>query len=325
MPPVPNELHVDRWLTNLSLAYWQDSRDFISDKVFPVVPVAKQSDKYIIYDRGSFWRDQMRPRPLGGRADVADWAKTEGSYECVERALAHMIDDRQRANTDDPLRPDRAANMLLTHAAAVNNDNRWATEYFAPSIWTTDLEGNANTDFTQIADTATGAPIELMDLQKEVVKELTAITPNTLVVGAKVHRILRNHDDMKAVTLHTGVPNILDEDIIARIFGIDNYYVARSITNSAAEGLADSINFTMATNDALLCYSAPSPGLEQPSAGYTFAWTGLLPGVTNVFGGVIMRGRDDFAHSDIVEIRTATDIKQVAPDLGVFFNTIVPA
>lgn len=324
MPPVPNELHVDRWLTNLSLAYWQDSRDFISDKVFPVVPVQKQSDKYIIYDRGSFFRDQMKERPLGGRADLADWDKTEGQYLCVERALAHMIDDRQRANTDSPLNPDRAAMQLLTHAAAVNNDNRWATEYFGTGIWTTDLEGNADTDFTQIADTSTGAPIELIDLYKETVKKLTAITPNTLVVGAKVHRILRNHTALKDVFKYTQTA-ILDEQLIARVFGIDNYYVARSIQNTAEEGQTDSLDFIMADNDALLVYAAPNAGLEMPSGGYTFAWTGLLPGATNAMGGVIMRGREDFAHSDIVEIRTATDIQLVAADLGVFFNTIVPA
>jgi hypothetical protein len=322
MPPVPRELHVDRWLTNLSLAYWQDSRDFVSDKVFPVISVTKQSDKYIIYDRGSFWRDQMAPRPLGGRADVADWSKTEGQYLCVERALAHMIDDRQRANTDQPLNPDRAGMQLLTHAAAINNDNRWGTEYFAPSIWTTDLEGAADAGFTQIADTSTGSPIELIDQYKEVVKELTTLTPNTVVVGAKVHRILRNHTKLKEVFKYTQTA-ILDEDLIARTFGIDNYYVTRSVVNAAREGQADDIAFAHDTLDVLMCYAAPSPGLETPSAGYSFAWTGLLPGATNAFGGVVMRGREDFAHSDILEIRTANDIKLVSADLGVFFNTFV--
>ncbi len=96
MPPVPSELHVDRYLTNLSVAYAQDSRDFISDKVFPTVHVRKASDKYVIYNRGDMWREgNVHERPLGGRLDVADWGFTEGTYLCVERGVAHKIDDRK--------------------------------------------------------------------------------------------------------------------------------------------------------------------------------------------------------------------------------------
>jgi hypothetical protein len=324
MPPVPSELHVDRYLTDLSVAFIQDRADFISDKVFPVVPVLKQSDQYVIFNRGDYWRDQVHPRPLGGALDVADWSMTSGTYNCVEQGLAHKVDDRQRANADDPISPDRQAALLLTQAVAVSNDVRWTSEYFGASIWTTDLEGAADADFTQIADTSTGAPIELFDLYKETVRELTAVEPNTLVVGAKVHRILRNHTDVKEVVKYTQTA-IIDADLLARMFGISNYFIARAVYNTAAEGAADSFSFISATNDALLCYAAPSPGLETPSAGYTFAWTELLDGQANNMGFGIERGRDAFAHSDHFEIRLANDIKLVSADLGVFFNTIVPA
>jgi hypothetical protein len=67
----------------------------------------------------------------------------------------------------------------------------------------------------------------------------------------------------------------------------------------------------------MLLYSPASPGLMVPAAGYTFAWTGLIPGATNNIGGVIQTGRDEFAHSDHYEIRKADDLAIVSPDLGI--------
>jgi hypothetical protein len=74
---------------------------------------------------------------------------------------------------------------------------------------------------------------------------------------------------------------------------------------------------------ALLCYSAPSPGLMVPTAGYTFSWTGLI-GAGNQ-GNRIKRFRMDPLNSDRVEIDCAFDQKLVAADLGCFFNTCVVA
>ena len=43
----PSAVHIDQPLTNLTIAYVQDQNAFIADKVFPVVGVERQSDKYL--------------------------------------------------------------------------------------------------------------------------------------------------------------------------------------------------------------------------------------------------------------------------------------
>jgi hypothetical protein len=73
----------------------------------------------------------------------------------------------------------------------------------------------------------------------------------------------------------------------------------------------------------LLVYAAPAPAIDQPSGGYTFAWTGLIPGETNAFGGTIQRGRDGLASSDVMQIKEASDQKVVASELGIFFEDVV--
>ena len=46
MPQLNNLGHIDRALTNMSIAYAQGANAFIADKVFPIVPVQKRSDVY---------------------------------------------------------------------------------------------------------------------------------------------------------------------------------------------------------------------------------------------------------------------------------------
>ena len=41
--PTASDVHVNRPLTNISIAYTQDASTFVADKVFPNIPVAKQS------------------------------------------------------------------------------------------------------------------------------------------------------------------------------------------------------------------------------------------------------------------------------------------
>ena len=60
--PSINQVHIDAILTNISVAYMQKSENFIADKVFPVVPVDKKSDKYFTYTKNDWFRDEAQRR-----------------------------------------------------------------------------------------------------------------------------------------------------------------------------------------------------------------------------------------------------------------------
>jgi hypothetical protein len=63
--PTQGSVHVNRPLTMISVAYMQDQAEFIADKVFPVVPVDKQSDLYYVYTKNDWFRDEAKPRAAG--------------------------------------------------------------------------------------------------------------------------------------------------------------------------------------------------------------------------------------------------------------------
>ena len=83
MQPTPSQMHVDHYLTNLSVVYAQQQSNFVAGRVFRTIPVSKQSNKFPIYDKGYFWRNEMGPRPLGGRS-------RDAGPTCARSVLSRM-------------------------------------------------------------------------------------------------------------------------------------------------------------------------------------------------------------------------------------------
>lgn len=322
---VQGVLHLDRYLTNFSVQFIQDRRNFVAMRAASIIPVLKQTDKYVVYDRGYFWRDEAQPRGLGQRPEAVGYKLSDGTYSAVEYGLEHVIDDRQRANVDDPIRLDENGIRLLSGKMMIKADRLWATNFFATGKWTTEVTGvvstPSDTQFVRFTD-ASSDPIGLIDQWKDYMHERTGFMPNTLVLGANVKRILRLHPDIADRIKYTQI-GIADEAMLASLFEVDNVIVARSIYNSADEGATDNFQYIVDKNAFWLGYVDPNPGLDSPTAIAFFAWTGLFPGATNALGGVVERGRDDRAHSDYFQHRMAFDVRQVSADLGMFFASAV--
>jgi hypothetical protein len=328
--PTPNQLHINHYLTDLAIAWSQDEAKFVAGRVFPTVPVAKASDNYVIYQKGYFYRDEFAPRPLGGRPKQVGFEIEKGLYSCEEEALETKVDDRERANADQPLDPDVSAQMLLTTQALIHRDRLWSEAFFKTGIWTVNWEGKEaaptkkeeeEEKFLQF-DQVGSEPIEFFDQRRIDIGSKTGYLPNKLVIGADVFRVLKNHPAVVERIKYTQ-RGIVTLDILAELFDVDEVLVPMGVINTAEEGLANKINYIVNRKAALLVYAAPAPTIQAPSAGYSFAWTGLLPGVPNAFGGIIESGREELAHSDVFQCRTAFTQAAVAADLGEFFGACV--
>ena len=324
--PTAQQLHVDRFLTNMAVAWSQDQANFVADKVFPPVPVLKESDLYAIYEKGTFYRTgQMQPRPLGGRPPQTGYEIKEGTYRCVEWSLEHIIDDRVRANADQPLDPDLAGMRLLQTQALIQRDTLWANKFFLTGVWGTDWTGVASAPSTNQFlqwDQSGSDPIQFIRGRAVDVTSKTGYRPNVLVFGALAYEAFINHPDVLDRIKYTQ-RGLVTPEIVASLLDVDKVVTPRAVSNTANEGQADNISFILNETGVLLAYAAPAPSIQEPSAGYTFAYTGLIPGVTNAFAGVIMRGREELAHSDVLQVRASYDQEVVASDLGEFFQTVV--
>ena len=71
--PTAGDLHLNAPLTNLSVLFSNEVTNTVHDKVFPVVPVQKRSDKFFTYDSGDWFRTEARARAPGAEIAIGGW------------------------------------------------------------------------------------------------------------------------------------------------------------------------------------------------------------------------------------------------------------
>lgn len=323
--PKMNDAHIDRALTNVSVAYLQDASAFIADKVFPIVPVKRQSDVFYVYDKGDFMRDEAQVRGAATESAGGDYGVEAASpYYCKKHAFHKDVTSEERTNYDEPLDADTDATEFVSQKMLIRREMEWASKFFKAGIWGTEIEGKAASPSDGQAlqwDQLASNPIQdITDAGVKMAGE-TGFKPNTLVLSPYAFNALKNHEDILDRIKYTQ-KGIVTADLLATLFEVDNVYVAWSVVNSAKKGAADAVDFIMGKH-ALLCYAAPRPALRQPSAGYIFAWTGLEG--AGAYGNRIVRLPMDVLGlgTERIEGEVAFDAKQICSDLGVFFKNIV--
>lgn len=325
--PTPGDVHVNTPLTNISIAYMQDSSAFVAARVFPNIPVGKQADRYYTYDRGDFNRDEMEKRaPATESAGGSYNLDNSPNYFADVWAFHKDVPDQVRSNSDAVLNPDRDATEYVTQKALIRREKIWAANYFTTGKWTTDITGVAAApgagQVLQWND-ANSTPIQDIRTGKRTVLESTGFKPNTLVLGKAVYDYLIDHPDIIDRVKYgqtAGNPATAGVEALMKLFEIERILVMEGVENTAKEG-ATAVHAFIGGKSALLCYAAPRPGLLVPSAGYTFSWTGFLGAGQE--GNRIKRFRMEHLEADRVEIQMAFDSKLVAADLGYFFTTVV--
>lgn len=309
--PTPGDAHVNKPLTNISIAFVQRG-GWIADQVFPVVPVENQSDLYYTFSQNDFWRDEAKVRAPATESAGGGFGLSTTAYRCVVEAYHKDVDDQLRANADSVLALDLAATEFVTQKLMIRRERRWAQSFFATGIWGTDITP------ATLWSAAGGDPLADVELGKVAIALNTGFVPNTMVIGYQVLSALRNNAKVRDQFKYTSAESI-NEAMLARYFGIDRLVVMQNVYASNNEGAA-AVNAFIGGKSALLCYSTPSASVMTPTAGYTFAWRGLV----GSSGGMRMkRFRMENLESDRIEGQMAYDQKVIAPAMGYFLNGVV--
>lgn len=329
--PEPNlaSVHVNRPLSDISQAYMQDSSDYIADKIFPVVPVQKQSDRYFVYTKGDWFRDEAQLRaPATESAGGGYTVDNTPSYYAPVYAFHKDVDAQVRANSDVPLNADRDATLWVTHRMMLKREKLVTQIAMAASTWTGSTTGVDITP-SPLWSAANSTPLEDIEAQIWAVKRQTGKFPNRFLLGARVWEVLKNHDEIVQRIKYTQ-RGVVTTDLLASLIappGVNDFQVlvAASIENTAAQGAADVFAFIAPTTGALLFYAEPQAGIMVPSAGYIFTWVGLLG--AGAFGSRISNIPMPWLGigTSRIEAELAFSTKIVGTDLGVWYQAAVTA
>lgn len=321
--PKMQEAHVDRALTNMSVAYLQDATNYVADKVFPIVPVKRQADLYYIYNTGDFLRDEAQARGAISESAGGDYDLSTDTYYCKKYAFHKDVSPEERVNYDEPLDADKDAQIFVSQKMLIRREMEWASKFFKSGVWSKEIAGAAAVNTGKVVYWNDEASTPIQDITNEAVAMAakTGFRPNTLVLSPHVFNALKNHYDVLDRVKYTET-GIVTTSLLASLFEVDKVYVAWAVVNAGAKGASDDVGFIMGKN-ALLCYSNPNPSLRTPSAGYIFAWTGLMG--AGAYGNRIVRLPMDLLGLGVerIEGEIAFDAKKVSDDLGVFFKDIV--
>src|SRR3990167_1452628 len=157
--PTAGDVHVDAVLTNISVAFIQDQKMYVATKVFPVIPVDKQSNKYYSFDKNDWFRDEAKPRADATESAGSGYGLSTDTYFCDPYAIHKDVGNQARKNADPGVNLDESATRFVTGRMLLRQEIQWVTDYFALGIWGTDVEGGAGNDFTQWNDYADSDPL----------------------------------------------------------------------------------------------------------------------------------------------------------------------
>ncbi len=283
--PYLGQVHVNRPLTNISIAFIQDLTVFVSPHAFHIIPSDKRSNVYFTYTQNDWFRDEAQPRGSAEESAGSGYNVTNTTFNCVPYAFHKDVDEQVRLNTDDPLDGKRDAIKFVTRKLLIRQEIQWMSDFFTTSIWTGSSTGG---DITPVPtwDDPASTPIEDVQAQQASILINTGFLPNDLILGFQVYQKLIRHPDVIDLIKYgasPGAPAIANEEALAKIFSVERVLVSKAVkaTNSEGDTAAYSL---MAGKNALLAYSPDSPGLYEPAAAYVFMWTGVSYGLGETIG-----------------------------------------
>ena len=257
--PLKSQLRIDKLLSNVSVQY--KNEEYIADKLCPVVPVDKDSDKYRIYEKN--WKLPEAKRAPKGVSKEFQFNYSLAGYSLEQYALKDYVGvDEERNNDIGSVRADAVEN--LTDALLRIREDKVAALYTTTS-WSLNVSLAAANAFN--ANTTVSNPIPVYDTGAATVIANSGKTPNHGFLTHAAYIAVKNHISVLDRVKYTS--SEITENVIAALLGLPELFIAKAQKDTAADGLAiSSANFF--GDVAFLGWKSPSPSMRAPSCVYNF-------------------------------------------------------
>ena len=320
------------YLTNMAIASFQSDEDFVADKIFPVVPVALASSYYYKFSKGDLARDDVQRKPVFGRVAPAVLGQTDELYNCQVDQVIVGIDqisqlNYERSGVPGMADPRQSKVRAVVEKMKIHLDLNFADKFFKSGVWTNQYSGIgtgtvSGKQFYQF-NSENSSPISFFDSLITDMRKNGCRKPNKLALGIDTFNALKNNKDiLERIKYHGGSarPSRVTEQVLAELFGLEQVVVMASTYNKAGVGQEPDMEYICDPKGALLVYASNNPAIDEPSAGYTFAWDMLG---ANQFMAVSQFDGEPGTHSEFIEGLIAYDMKKTGDDLGVYLTNCV--
>ena len=245
MLPTRNDAHpVDVLLTDYAIGYGQDrTKDFVASKIGYTKKVNKESNRYVVWDKGDRYRSEMQKVGRGVSAPEAGFRMSTDTYQCDAYRLKKIVLDMDRDDADVDLRT--ATVEYLIDQALLKRDIVVAEEIFATSKWTGITEETGVTDTPSTNqfkrwDASGSEPIKDVQDAKESVRQACGNIANVMLTSWPVVNALLIHSDIVARYQYTVGGGVTLEHL-EQLLGI-KIVIGGAMQNTAKEGATASLS-----------------------------------------------------------------------------------
>lgn len=259
------DLHIDAVLSQMAMGYRPEG--FIADMIFPTVNVQKQSDLYMVFDRGDRMRVEDTTRAPGTPARRVTEAVGSATYFARNYALAGAAVLEDKANAD----PMQLANIVNGKATFILDKLMLDWESRVARMVTSGSNVGSSSAVASAWNGA-GVPINNINTALDNVYNANGVRPNRIVMGVNAWKSFRRDSTVRNLIFGTnnggGYPNT---DQCKGLFDVDEILIGGAFQNTAQEGQAETLA-SIWNDQVLVYYAPPAPTVERPSFGYNFRW-----------------------------------------------------
>ena len=302
------DLHIDVPLSNISINY--EPQGLIAPMIYPIVNVEKETGVYYVWAKAENMRVHNAVRARGMEANRITLDVSSDTYAIRNYALAMDIPYEDLANADASLQlRSSAVRRVVSGLNLAWEDREAVTLTTTTNMTSSTVLSNAWSD----ADNST--PVDDIYAGYNAIRRASGYTPNVAIFSHPSWINFMKHPDVIDFIRGKG-DNVggggVTEGQVASVFGFDRILIGRGQKTVTAEGAATATFADIWSTSCILLYVNPTPGLLEPSHGYTFRWTPEgFPGPLAVETYDNRRPK-----TEPVETHMFQDEKTVGPDLG---------
>lgn len=258
--PLKSQLHVNQLLSNVSVQY--KNSEYIWDKVFPQIPVMKDTDYYRVYDR-AFKVPETKRAPKGVAREFT-FEFSLASYALEQHALKDYVGvDEEENNDQGSLEVDTVESLtdaiyrrIELSVASLFTTTNWSlnVSLAAANVWSSN---------TTVSD-----PIPVFDTGMTTVINNSGKTPNFAILPRDGYVAMKNHVSVLDRVKYTS--SEVSQAMLQGLIGVQELLVPTAVQDTAADGLAASISPFFSDFAFLGWKPAGGGGIKTPSCGYTF-------------------------------------------------------
>ncbi|KKL12892.1 hypothetical protein LCGC14_2531220 [marine sediment metagenome] len=230
--PTVQDVHVDRLLQNLSIAY--RPQGMVAEEVLPIIPVVHESDIYTVWDVDDMGRLSQDGKggvvADGDEPDEIIPGRQERTYRTKKYAYSTQVTDRERGNVDTPLTLELVKVNFAQDLLTLEREKRVADLL---ATMTELAVANGAWDSSDSSD-----PEQEFDLAKDQIRLATnGRFPTEVVVPHPVALHLKRHSLVRDLLRFTQSNLLVNGDLPPTIWNT-KVHIPTAVRTSTAEGQA---------------------------------------------------------------------------------------